>query len=359
MKKILIYLFSIIFVFSMLFIGFGCKEEALPKEEAVEKATEEEATEEASKGTIYFLAYEMENTFNIGLAKTIEEYGNELGYEVKVLSCDVKSDVQVQQMETAITTNPVAIVAVPVEPATIADIYDQARDKGILVISADSWVEQTVADMNSVTGVVKLGQIAAEQTVAELVKKYGEEKGKVLQLMGDISSGYTTGIAEGFDEVMSKYENIEVITKDNPQWDSVNAVDTIADQLTANKDYDSIFIHADSRMPLIVPVLEEKGYKKGDIILSGTDGDPTALDMIREGWATFTVAVAMPQLAKGTLFFLEDLLAGKELEEKEYEIDGLKVPLVKEAWGPVLYLPGVLITEDNVDDETLWGNMTY
>ena len=368
MKKLLVLLLSVVAIMSLIFMGVGCKEEAAPAEEKiVEEATaeeevteeapaEEEVTEEASKGTIYFLAYEMQNAVNILFAETIENYIEELGYEPKILSCDVKSDVQVQQMETAITTNPVAIIVVPVEPSTLIDGYVKAREMGILVISLDAWIEDTVADMNSVTGVKKLGQLAAEETIARLQEKYGEAKGKVFQLMGDTSSGYTTGIREGFDAVITEQSGIELITKDNPQWSAENAVNTIVDQVTVNRDYDAIFVHADSRIPLIVPALEEQGYGPGDIILSGTDGDPGALDMIKQGWLTFTESIPVPQQAKGTLFFLNDLLAGNEIEEGIYNIDGIDVELVNEEWGPTLYFPGINVSEDNVDDPTLWGN---
>jgi len=41
-----------------------------------------------------------------------------------------------------------------------------------------------------------------------------------------------------------------------------------------NKDIDIIFVHADSRIPGIVPVLEGKGYKKGQVELMGTTVTP-------------------------------------------------------------------------------------
>ena len=48
MKKVLIWLFAMVFMLSLTFIGIGCKEEAAPSvEEAVEEeAVEEEAVEE-------------------------------------------------------------------------------------------------------------------------------------------------------------------------------------------------------------------------------------------------------------------------------------------------------------------------
>ncbi|MHB1254533.1 MAG: sugar ABC transporter substrate-binding protein, partial [Candidatus Humimicrobiaceae bacterium] len=110
--------------------------------------------------------------------------------------------------------------------------------------------------------------------------------------------------------------------------------------------------------PSIVPVLEEKGYKAGDIKLLGTDGDPSALDLIRSGWITSTVGVPMIQQVGGMFQFLDDVLNGTAIKDGNYEVRGVKdIQLKNEEWGPTLYLPGTIITKENVDDPNLWGNL--
>ena len=62
-------------------------------------------------------------------------------------------------------------------------------------------------------------------------------------------------------------------------------------------------------------------------------------------------------LIRGMYEFLDDILAGNPLKPGNYDIKGVKAELVIEDWGPTLYLPGNIITKENVDDKSLWGNI--
>jgi ribose transport system substrate-binding protein len=201
--------------------------------------------------------------------------------------------------------------------------------------------------------------MAAEETVKILKAKRGAPKGKVLQVMGDLGDFYTIFIDRGFKKEMAKYPQITVITKDTPGWENTVTANVVSDQLTVNKDMDVIFVHADSRIPAVIPVLEAKGIKKGQITLLGTDGDPTALPLIRDGWLKETVGVPMVQQVFGEFAFLDQILAHKKLKMGQYNIKGVTADLVMEKWGPTLYLPGQIIDSSNVDDPTLWGNIKF
>lgn len=314
-----------------------------------------EKEEGGEKGTLYYLATDMVNGFNIGSAKYAEKFGTELGYEVKVLNAKNSPDTQINQMETAITLNPKAIMIKAVDNQTIVESVNQAREEGIKVFAYDNVISGTKIDFASVLGTVRVGELAGTECIKMLEEKYGSPKGKILQVMGDLGDMYSVLIGEGFDKVINEYPEVELITKDSPGWEG--QANTVADQLVANDDIDIIFVHADSMIPSVVPVLEERGYEPGDIKLIGTDGDPSALDKIREGWIQVTIGVPMVQQVWGMYEFLDEILAGEKLKAGTYDIKGVKADLVIEDWGPTLYLPGNIITPENVDDEGLWGNI--
>ncbi len=309
----------------------------------------------STKGVIYYLATDMVNGFNIGSAKYAKKFGEELGYEVRILDAKNSPDTQINQFETAITMKPLVIIVKAVDNQTIVESVKKARERGIKVIAYDNTITGTKTDFASVLGTVKVGKMAAEQCIKMLKEKYGVPKGKVLQVMGDLGDMYSVLIGEGFNKVMSEYPDIKLITKDSPGWQG--QANIVADQLVSNKDIDIIFVHADSMIPSVIPVLEAKGYKPGDIKLIGTDGDPSALEKIREGWIQVTIGVPMIQQVYGMYKFLDDILAGKELKPGKYNIKGVEAELVIEDWGPTLYLPGDVITKENVDDKSLWGNI--
>lgn len=349
MKKALIWLIAVILIFSFTTISvIGCKKEA-----TTEEATGEESVE--SKGLLYYFATDMVNGFNIGSADNAEKFGEELGYDVKVLNAKASPDEQINQVETAIAMKPEVIMIKAVDNQTIVESLRKAKEKGIIVIAYDNTISGLKIDMTSVLGCVKVGEIAGEECVRMLEEKNGSAKGKLLQIMGDLGDMYSVLIGEGFMNIMDGYPDIEVITKDSPGWEG--QANTAADQLVANDDIDVIFVHADSMLPSIVPVLEGKGYQGGDIKLIGTDGDPSALELIREGWIESTINIPMVQQCWGMFEFLDEIIAGEEIEEGSYDIKGITADLIQEEWGPTLYLPGDAITKDNVDDPGLWGNI--
>jgi len=319
----------------------------------------EEGAKEKPKGKqlLYYLQFDMINGFNIGSGLYMEKFAKEYGYDIKLLNAAGSSDTQINQMDTVIGLKPDAIIVKPVDASTIVASVEKARGAGIPVVSYDGTITDTKLDFHSVVGTVKMGELAAKECADMLKKKHGSEKGKVLQVIGDLGDMYTVLIDKGFSDVMKSYPNIQVITKDTPGWEQVVAANVVSDQLTVNKDIDIIFVHADSRIPGIVPVLEGKGYNKGDIVLMGTDGDPAALQLIREGWIQKTIGVPMIQQVKGVFEFIDKVIAKERIKPGNYKVEGMDAEVIDEAWGPTLYLPGDIITKENVDDPGLWGNI--
>lgn len=385
MKKVILWLIvlavSISIVTSFSLVGCKKAEEAVvPAEEVAEEVAKEEAaptdpaaditvqelgeggevlqvTPPQGEGLVYYIQYDLVNGFCIASGMYMEKFAKELGYDFKLLNPDGKSDEQIDQIDTAITMKADAIIIKPIDVAALVGVIDKAREAGITVLTYDGEITDTVLDLQSATGTIRLGKIAAEESLRMLREKYGEEKGKVLQVMGDLVTSYTVLIDKGFSSVMEENPDVVVVTKSTIGWEITEAANIVADQLTVSPDIDVIFMHADSRLTGVIPVLEGKDYEKGDIKLIGTDGDPAALQQIRDGWITETIAQPMIQQVYGCFAFLDKVLAGEELKEGKYDIKGLESDLLLKNWGPTLYLPPNLVTEDNVDNPDLWGNV--
>lgn len=316
-----------------------------------------ETTEARSGGLIYYLAPVLFDEFQAGSKLMIEKYARELGYEIKSLNANNYATIQIDQMDDAITMEPELIILNAVDSATIVSGVDKARAEGIPVIVYDRFITDTSVDFHSVVGTIKIGEIAAGECVRLLKEKYGEEKGVVLEIMGDPGDMYTVLIDQGFRETMAKYPNTEVIAKTTELWEPTVTANIVDDQLTLRQDIDIIFCHADFRVPAITPILESHGYGKGDIKIIGSDGAPTGLDSIRDGWMIETVAVPMAEQAWGLFEFLDKIIAKEKIKPGIYNIKGIDTELIIEKWGPTLYLPGEIITKENVDNPNLWGNL--
>jgi len=309
------------------------------------------------EGTIYYLLPELIGSVQVLFEEQNKQQGEELGYRVKSLNANNKASEQLRQLDDAIAQKPKVIILNAVDSATVSASIDKAREKGVRVLVLDRFITNTKIDLTSALGTVKMGEMGAEECIRLLEEKYGEAKGVILEVMGDTSDNYSVTIHQGFKSITDKYPNIEVVTKDTPGWEIALTVNIVSDQLTKRNDIDVIFVHWDGRVPSIYPVLEEAGYKKGDIKIVGTDGTPEALQMIRDGWLESTVNTPVQIEAYGIWAFMDEVIANEEIVPGKYNILGSECELINEKWGPTLYVPGSITTKDNVDDPELWANL--
>jgi ribose transport system substrate-binding protein len=323
-------------------------------------ATSAQATAAPAKtsgGLVYYMAPELLDEFQSGTQKMMLEDGKKLGYDIRALNGANNATTQASQMDDVINQKPKAIILAAVDAQSIVSEVQKARAAGIAVLVYDRFIVDTPVDFTSVVGTVKIGQMAAAEVVKALKQKYGTEKGLVLELMGDSGDNYTVMIDQGFSQAIAKYPNIKVIIKPTAGYDVTTSASIVDDQLTANKNIDLIFVHADFRVPAITPVLQAHGLKKGDVIIIGTDGAPTGLQSIRDGWMQETIGVPMDQQVYGIWQYLEDAVAHKAFQAGTVDVQGVQSDIVNEKWGPTLYLPGQIVDKTNVDDANNWGNM--
>lgn len=309
------------------------------------------------KDVVYYMAPTLFDEFQAGSNEMEVKFAKEFKYELKSLNANNKAQKQMDQMADAITKKPKAIILNSVDSSTIVSSVDDARNAGIPVLVYDRFIQTTKIDFHSVVGTIKMGNIGAEECLKVLKAKYGSEKGKILEIMGDPGDQYTVLIDQGFQDSLKQYPDIKIIAKDTAGWEPTIGADILSDQLTAAKDIDIIFCHSDGRATALIPVLEENHMNKGDIYLIGTDGAGSGLDLIKQGWMQETVAVPMVEQVKAIWVFMDKVIAKDELKAGSYDIDKIKAEMVIEKWGPTLYLPGQIINKDNVNGSTLWGNM--
>ncbi len=308
-------------------------------------------------GLLYYLGPSLMDEFQSGSAQYVQKFGNELGYTVKALQADNKAQLQMEQLDDAISQNPRAIILNAVDSATIVAGVNKAHAAGIPVLVYDRFITDAALDFHSVVGTVKMGQMSAAECLKILKKKYGTEKGSIIELMGDPGDMYTVLIDQGFQDTLKAYPNIKIVAKDSAGWESTVAARVLDDQLTAGNTFDIVIVHSDARVTAVTPVLEKHGYKAGDVTIIGTDGSPTGLDSIRSGWMQETVAVPMVQQVWGLFQYLDKIIAKQPLPTGVVDVKGVKSEIKKEKWGPTLYLPGEILTKDNVKNPDLWGNL--
>lgn len=309
------------------------------------------------KGTIYYMVPTLLDEFQTESVSAIETFLGQVGYEVETLNADNKTDLQQSQMDTALLTDPAAIVLAAVDFNALAPYIDKARDAGVPVMIFDRQITSTESDFTSVAGTIEIGQVAAAEIKRLLEEKNGSVSGTVLQVLGDPGDPYTLDIQKGFEDVMAEFPDVEIITKPAMQWEASNAGSIVSDQMQANPDIDLIFVHAAHLAVAAVASLESAGKAPGDVMLVSSNGAPVGLDLIRQGWEQVEVEQPLYAQAAALAMFADKVVNGEEIEPGTYDVLGLESVVTIEEWGPTIKIPGAAITPENVDEPQFWGNL--
>ncbi|MEO6607230.1 MAG: sugar ABC transporter substrate-binding protein, partial [Aestuariivirga sp.] len=153
-----------------------------------------------SKGTIYYMVPTLLDEFQTESVSAIEKFLKDVGYDVKTLNADNKTDLQQSQMNDTILLKPAAIVLAAVDFNALQPSIEKARAAGIPVMEFDRQITATPSDFTSVAGTVEIGHVAGDEIQRLLKEKKGAVKGKILQVLGDPSDPYTLDIQKGFEE---------------------------------------------------------------------------------------------------------------------------------------------------------------
>ncbi len=310
-----------------------------------------------SKGTVYYLVPTLLDEFQTGSVSALEMFLKQVGYDMKTLNADNKTDAQQSQMNDVIALKPAAIILAAVDFNALKPSVEAARAAGIPVVEFDRQITSTPSDFTSVAGTVEIGHIAADQAEKLLTAKNGSPKGKVLQVLGDPGDPYTLDIQKGFEEKMKAFPDVKIISVPAMAWAADAAGTIVADQLVANPDIDLIFSHAAQLSVAGVASLEAAGKKPGDVMMMSSNGAPVGLDLIRKGWLNVEVEQPLYAQAAAVGMFMDKVVGKQEIKPGEYDVLGLKSEVTKEAWGPNIKIPGAAITKENVDNPAFWGNL--
>jgi ABC-type sugar transport system substrate-binding protein len=284
-----------------------------------------------------------------------------------VITTNANSDPQKQNndIDYLISLGVKAIVAVPEDSAAIASAIEKAKAAHIPFYTIDRSPTGAKINMTVLSDNRLAGRQAAEVMVAELTKKYGSPKGKVLEITGNLSQNVGQLRRDGFHDVIDQNKGITVIQKVG-DWDAAKGQQIALDVMTANPDLDGIYIHSDNVYgPGTKAAMDQlnRFHKRGEpghIILTGVDGGPWILEAILDGIADG--AGSQPVSDFGIVVkWIDQELKGKPVTEGEVVQTGAP-------WSPAhikvnqdgtmeLFLATTKVTAQNITDPAIWTNM--
>jgi len=270
---------------------------------------------------------------------------------------DAKSDPgrQISDIQNLIATGAKGLITTPGDSEAIAPALDYAAENDVPVVATD-----TIPSKGKVAITVTADNRAMGESACQQMGERLNGKGKVLEVMGDLAILPGRDRNEGFDECMAKnFPDIEVIARP-AHWKADEAAEATEVVLAANPDLAGLYVHSDCGMlAASLNVLESKGKtakvgEDGHIVTVTIDGCPFALEQIRAGLVDAVIAQPINLYADYGVDYLKRALDGETFSEGETDHDSV----IKIMYGnPVDLLPSPVVTKENVDEPTLFGNM--
>ncbi|MDP6526281.1 MAG: sugar ABC transporter substrate-binding protein [Kiritimatiellia bacterium] len=303
------------------------------------------------------------NAFHAAIKNSVDKRAEEKGWKIINFTAGVSAEKQLDQMENLIALGVDVILVCPVDAKSIGSGVKKARDAGIPVYGVDRSTVGTPLNMTVQADNEMGGRQAAEGAVAFLKEKYGEPKGLVLELQGDMASNVAQLRSKGFNEYMGKHPNVKVISKPT-EWKAERFLKGTQDVL-GTQPVDAIFSHTDviGTTP-ILSALDQLGKKikvgqKGHIWYGAIDGSPTGLKAVREGWQDASYSQPCTDCGIVLDFVEKETVKGETIETGPFVKEGAlwsPARIFKADNGLMMLLATTVVTKDNVDDKRLWGN---
>lgn len=213
-----------------------------------------------------------------------EEAANELGVQVTVQAARDETDLtgQLSTAESMLGQDFDAFSVSPLSTTNLQPFLNRAESQNIPVLNVDDSKVDSRVFVGSDHR--EMGVIAAE-SIADLLP----EGGQVAQIEGQAGSPAAQQRIDGFTSELEEHPNLELVASVPGDWDRQKSLDAATNILRENPDVKAFYANNDTMALGVVEAVRNAG-KLGEVIIIGTDGVPDAIQAIRDGEMTGTVA---------------------------------------------------------------------
>jgi ribose transport system substrate-binding protein len=266
-----------------------------------------------------------EHSWDINAYNGAKQKAQELGFEVLAYDGERRQEKQLADVKALIAAKVDIIAVILGDAPSLAPALKEARDKGILVVTAD------FDNPNTICNVGTNNQIAMAALVEQLCVDLSQN--------GNVGVFYTPGIPiaderkDVFDKIIAKYPDIKVVVQEDWKIPGTipDAYDKTKAMMTANKDIQAFWTVFDQPMIGASQALMDMKLQAGTKCY-GFDGDDAAMKMLMD-----------PNSAYGATVAQQPYLIGQTLAEIALKVyKGEKVDRY-------VYVDAVLVTPQNVN----------
>jgi len=298
MKKKLLSALLVVAMSASLLMGCGGNADSETDSKADNKETTTDGATEttgepvsAEKEKYGVVIKVLSSEFWQSMEKGIKDKAEELGVEVEVLAANSEDDVegQVTVFETMIQSGEYCAFAVaPLSDSNLVNTVVEANEAGYLVANIDEEVnaDTLAAQGGSVVSFVTTDNKVVGNTAGEYIASLLQEGDEVAIIEG--KAGATSG-EDRKDGCKEAFEaaGLNIVDSQPADWDKTKAYDLATNLISKNENLKAIYCCNDT---MAMGAQEAVANSGKDIIVVGTDGNSDAIESVKAGGLTATVA---------------------------------------------------------------------
>ncbi len=183
------------------------------------------------------------NEWNKNYEKVIQEKCTEYGWTYEIFDSKQDATTQIDQVKSIIAQGFDAMTIQAVDNAALAPIVGEAADKGVIVVDHYGFADEL--GISDKIYKVLFGQKESGIMQAEKYIELCGDSGKVAIIAGLTGADNAMQRTAGFEEVLAKYPNIEVVATEYCDWDTAKAQTAAENILTAHPDLKAFLVQDD------------------------------------------------------------------------------------------------------------------
>lgn len=223
------------------------------------------------------------NPFYIAMKRGIQERAKEVGVEVVFVTANEDVAKQVNGIQDLVARKVSGILASPIDSVAVASAYAAAGKAGIPIISIARH-----ANSPAQSAYVALDEPKIGVDIGNWIAKRIGGKGKVAMITGPAGAATFRAIAGGMDQAFKTQPAISVVFRKDAALTREVGLKLAEDALVAHPDLVAIYT-ANDELALGASQAVSAAGKKGQVIITGMNGVPSAIKAVKAGSLGMTV----------------------------------------------------------------------
>lgn len=217
------------------------------------------------------------------VANSIKARAEAAGAEVSVMAAEEKIEVQLNQIENFIASGVDALIVLPQDTATTAQITQKAKAANIPLV----YVNRRPADLPKGVPYVGSDSLVAGQLEMEQLAKLSNYQGNVAILQGDPTQEAAQLRTKGCEEIAAKY-NMKVVFNQTGLWARDKGLALAENLIQSGQQVDVICANNDEMALGAINAFENAGMLD-KVVVGGVDATGDALAAMAAGKLEVTV----------------------------------------------------------------------